>query len=534
MIDAHRLHHLTGLVGDLEPGTVCLVGAGPGDGTLISVRGAVRLMQADVILHDKLIAPELLDLPTPEAQRVFVGKWRGEKSWTQERINTALVEHARAGRRVVRLKGGDPFVFGRGGEECQHLAAAGVPFEVVPGITAAFGAPATAGIPLTHRGLSRSFTLVTGHADPNEPERLDFAALARMETVALYMGVKNLAANCQGLMDAGMAAHTPAAVIHWGTRPEQRTVTGTLADIARQVAHEAIAPPAMILIGQVVRLRQELEWFERRPLHGQVVVVTRPRDQAAGLTGPLIAAGAQVVEAPTIEVADMEDPSAVDAALRQLSAYDWLVLTSSNGVDALFCRLSTLGFDARALAGVRIAVVGSATAARLQGRGIHPDLVPPEAVGESLAEAMMAQGVKGRRVLLLRADIAREQLVTDLKAGGALCDDVPAYRTVWPESLPADFMARWDAGGIDWITFTSPSSLVNLLALIGDERRGELRRFKLASIGPVTTRAIRQAGFEVSAEADPHDVSGLVAAIRAVVKGEADGRPDPCGRTGEP
>ena len=335
-VNLDNLSWLVTMTGELAPGSVSLVGAGPGDGTLISLRGAVRLLQADVVLHDKLIGPELFSLIRPDAERIFVGKWRGTHPWTQDQINTALVEHARAGRRVVRLKGGDPFVFGRGSEECEHLAGAGVPFEVVPGITAAFGAPATAGIPLTHRGLSRSFALVTGHAEPDDEHPLDFAALARMETIAIYMGLKNLGTNCDALVRAGMAADTPAAVVEWGTRPTQRTVVGSLATIAARVAGEDIQPPAMVLIGQVVRMRESIEWFERRPLHGQVIAVTRMRDQAEGLSGQLASLGAEVIEAPTLEIGPVEDYTAVDEALAALSRYAWLVVTSANGVDALF------------------------------------------------------------------------------------------------------------------------------------------------------------------------------------------------------
>jgi len=512
------IERLVRLVGEFEPGMVSLVGAGPGDSALISVRGAVRLTQADVILHDKLIGPELLDLPRPDAERIFVGKWRGDKVWTQEQINTALVEHARVGRRVVRLKGGDPFVFGRGGEECEYLAAAGVRYEVVPGITAAFGAPASAGIPLTHRNLSRSFALVTGHAEPDQPGGPDFAALARMETIAFYMGVRMLGANCRRLIEAGMPATTPAAVIQWGTRPQQRSVVGTLADIAERAAKEAIEPPALVLVGHVVALRERIEWFERRPLHGQVIVVTRMVDQAASLSGSLQAAGAEVIEAPTIELAEVEDPSTIDQALQRLPQYAWIVLTSVNGVDGLFKRLHGLNLDARALAGIKVAAIGSATAQRLREYGIRPDLLPEEAVGESMADALVRKGVNGQRILLPRADIAREQLPATLRQAGAQCDDLPVYRTVCPVSLPAQFLTRLDAGQVDWITLTSPSSFVNLLALLGEARKEALRRVKLASIGPVTTKAVRQAGFEVAVEAEPHDVPGLVAAIRRAVE----------------
>lgn len=514
MDESEALNRLARLVGAFEPGTVALVGAGPGDSALISIRGAVRLTQADVVLHDKLIGPELLDLCRPDAQRIFVGKWRGDKVWTQDQINAALVEHAKAGRRVVRLKGGDPFVFGRGGEECEYLAAAGVRYEVVPGITAAFGAPASAGIPLTHRNLSRSFVLVTGHAHPDEPGGPDFDALARMETIAFYMGMKMLAENARRLIAAGMASTTPAAVIQWGTRPGQRTIVGTLADIASRVEAANLTPPALVLIGRVVALRERIGWFEQQPLHRQVIVVTRPREQAAGLSDLLRSAGAEVIEAPTIECVEPEDWTPVETALRNLSSYHWVVLTSANGVAAFFKGLERLGLDARALAGTKMAAIGAATADRLKSYGIRPDLIPAEAVGESMAEALIRAGVKGRRVLLPRADIGREQLPASLREAGAECDDLPVYRTICPESLPAAFLARLEAGGVDWITLTSPSSFVNLLTLLGEGRHELLRRVRLASIGPVTTRAVRAAGFEVVCEASPHDVEGLVAAIK--------------------
>jgi uroporphyrinogen III methyltransferase / synthase len=512
------LHNLIALVGELAPGTVALVGAGPGDAALISIRGAARLMQADVVLHDHLIGAELLDLLRPGAECILVGKWRGQHVWTQDEINAALVQHARASRRVVRLKGGDPFVFGRGGEECLYLASAGIPYEVVPGITAAFGAPATAGIPLTHRGLSRSFVLVTGHADPDDPSPLDFAALARMETIAFYMGVRNLGANCSQLIAAGLDPTTPAAVIHWGTRPEQRTIIGTAADIAERVAGERIDPPAMVLIGKVVSLRDSIEWFERRPLHGRCVVVTRPRDQAAALSGPLAAAGAEVIEAPTIAVAPVEDASEVDRALRHVADYAWLVLTSANGVEALFERLEAMHADARALAGPKIAAVGPATAAALTAKGVRPDLIPPEAVGESIAELLIAEGVAGKRILLLRADIARRDLPATLTAAGAICDDLPIYRTICPPTLSPEFLQRLDAGRIDWITLTSPSAFQNLPTLLGSTRAEALHKIRLASIGPVTTKAVQAAGHRVAVEANPHDATALVAAIVAAEK----------------
>lgn len=507
------LEPLSALVGEFPGGMVCLVGAGPGDSTLISVRGAVRLMQADVVLHDKLVGADLLALASPDAERVFVGKWRGRHVWKQEEINDALVRLAQQGKRVVRLKGGDPFVFGRGGEECQALAREGIPFEVVPGIPAAFGAPATAGIPLTHRGLSRSFALVTGHADPRESPALDFAALARMDTTVFYMGVKNLVPNCEGLIAAGMDPQTPVAVIQSGTQPDQRTIIGTLADIGGRAQAAGVVSPAMIVVGQVVGLREKLAWFEHRPLFGQTVAVTRGADQAAMLTGALRAAGARVIAAPTIAIADIADHAVVDQALARLQQYAWLVLTSVNGVDALFARLAAGGHDSRRLAGPKIAAVGAATADRLLGQGIKADLIPEEAVGEALAAAMVAEGLAGNRVLLLRGDLAGGAMVRKLEEAGAVCDDLVIYRTVRPQALPADFLTALRAGAVDWIVFTSPSCLVNLWELLEAQDRDRLRAAKLASIGPVTSQAIRKKGLEPAAEAEPHGVAGLVAAM---------------------
>jgi len=517
--DRDRWQVLERLVGAFPAGMVSLVGAGPGDSALISVRGAVRLMQADVVLHDRLVGPELLDLPRPAAERIFVGKYRGEHVWTQEQINEALIRHARAGKRVVRLKGGDPFVLGRGGEECLALAEAGVRYEVVPGITAAFGAPATAGIPLTHRGMSRSFALVTAHDAPDGPESPDFGALARMGTIVLYMPLKTLHRSCEALIEAGLSPGTPAAVIHWGTRPEQRVVEGTVGDVADRVAAERIAPPAMVVIGPVVALRRSLAWFERQPLFGRTVVVTRMPDQAPALADALRAAGAEVIEAPTIALEAVADTTPVDEALRLIDACDWLVLTSANGVKAFFQHLSRLGLDARHLAGVRIAVVGRATAACLSQWGIRADLVPDEAVGEALAEAMIREGVAGRDVLLLRAEVARPELPDALRRAGARVKDVPVYRTVAPERLPEHFVRALEDGGVDWVTLTSPSSFENMLKRLGPEHVERLRKVKLASIGPVTTRAIRAAGFREAVEANPHDVPGLVSAILAAEQG---------------
>ena len=505
---------LAGMVGDFEPGGVALVGAGPGDRALICVRGAVRLMQADVVLYDaSAAATDLLELVDPQAERVCVDP-PAQEAWSQEEINAALVRYARAGKRVVRLVTGDPFVAGRCVKECVHLIAARVRCEVVPGMPVEIGVSASTGIPLTQQGVSRLVAIAGEPVEPDAWAEADFAALAGMPTVVLAVaGLDGLDRCCERLIDAGMDARMPAAAVSRPARPAQQTIVGTVGDIAGRVSGEQIEGPLVLLIGQAVRLRETAEWFERRPLYGQTVAVTRMPDQSAALRAALEVLGAEVIETSTIELAEVDDYYAVDQALRRIREYDWLVLTSASGAAATFARLEAMGLDSRALAGPRIAAIGSATAARLMEHGVRPDLVPNEAVGEALAQAIIQRGVAGRRVLLLRSDIARSHLVEALAGAGAACDDLAVYRTVCPQSLPAEFVERIDAGRIDWLTLTSPSSLVNLLQLLGKDRLQKLRRVKLASIGPVTTRAIRESGLAEAVEANPHDLPALVAAI---------------------
>jgi len=502
------------IVGPFEPGTVCLVGAGPGDPGLISIRGAVRLRQADVILYDRLVDARLLRLAGASAELVCVGKQAGQGNLAQDEINRQLIQRARAGARVVRLKGGDPFVFGRGGEECEALAAQNVAFEVVPGITAAIAAPAYAGIPVTHRAAASTFALATGHEDPAKPgSSVDFAALARMGTVALYMSVGNLQANCRELIRAGLDPDTPAAVIQNGTLPTQRTVAGPLSEIADRAADAGVAPPAMLVIGRLVALRDKLAWFESRPLFGRRILVTRPQPQAAALAGRLMQLGADVIEAPTIAIEPFEDTTRVDEALRNLRRYDWLILTSVNGVEGLVRRLQAVNLDARALAGVRLAAIGPATAAKLRAWMLQPDLVAASATSRSLAEALTGLDLAGKRCLLLRADIATPELPEALRRAGAVCDDLPIYRTTCPARLATAALEALQQRRIDWITFTSASTVRNFVALLGKNRLGWLEGVRLASIGPVTSRALREHGLEPTTQADPHTIPALVSAI---------------------
>ncbi|NLX12615.1 MAG: hypothetical protein GXY44_03040 [Phycisphaerales bacterium] len=514
MLELNSIHKLRPLVGEFEPGTVCLVGAGPGDGSLISVRGAARLMQTEVVFYGSGIEPELLALLRGDVKRICIGGDLAHPAWPSDQLNNELVRYVMEGKRVVWLTKGDPFLFNQGFRISQHLAQAGVFYEVVPGISTVLAGSVMAGIPLMCAGQSGAVALASRQNDPDVSRGLNFGALVGMDAIALFMEINELADNCRSLIEAGMDPDTPTAVTQCPSMPRQRTVTGSLKTIATQALGERIESPALVLIGRSVAQRQSIEWFENRPLHGQTIVVTRMEHEAADLSGPLRLMGANVLCAPTIELQDVEDYTEVDKALRALDQYDWLILTSCNGVDALFRRLNILELDGRVLAGVKIAVVGTGTAGRLREYSIRADLIPPESVGDSLAEALLNQDMRNKRVLMLRADIARNRLPSLLTKGGALCNDPAIYRTVCPERLPEAFIEHLDRGQIDWITLTSPSCMVNLLALLGRERAKGLWSLKLASIGPVTTRAIRKLGYIETVEANPHDITGMVEAIR--------------------
>jgi uroporphyrinogen III methyltransferase/synthase len=494
-----------------RPGVAYLVGAGPGDPGLLTARALELIASADVIFHDRLIPPGALNAARPDAELVYVGKMPGKPALPQEEINERLVEAGRAGRSVVRLKGGDPFVFGRGGEEGEALRAAGVEFEVVPGVTAGVAAAAYAGIPVTHRDDASAVAFVTGHEDPEKGESaLDWDALARFPgTLVFYMGVRRLADNARALIEAGRDPEEPAAAIERGTMEGQRTVLGTLASLAEEVERAAIGAPAAIVVGPVVARREALAWLERRPLHGRRVVVTRARAQASGLAATLRGLGAEVVELPAIRIEPLIDSDEARRAAQEIGDYALVCLTSPNGVGLLFELLLAAGSDARALAGATIAAIGPGTARALAERGVTADVVPERFVAEALVDALADVDVSGRRVLVARAREARDVLPEALRDRGAEVDVVALYETVREEPAAEAVEA---AGGADYVTFTSSSTVRNLTDALG-ERFPDAAR--VVSIGPVTSEAARDAGLTVDVEAERHDIDGLVSALLA-------------------
>jgi len=504
-------------------GTVHLVGAGPGDPGLLTVRARELLTSCDAIVYDALANPALLDDPdiAPETERHFVGKRGGALSTPQDEIIALVVRLSREGKRVVRLKGGDPFVFGRGSEEAQALVAAGVPFEIVPGVTAGIAASAYAGIPVTHRGVSTSVTFVTGHEDPAKGAiDTDWPALARVVrsggTLVLYMGVARLAGIIAALEGAGLDAGTPAAAIEWGTYPRQRTVVATLDTLVDAARREAIGAPAITVVGDVVRLRDEIRWFDVRPLHGARVLVTRARAQASELAARLRALGADVLEAPAIRIEPL-DAGPLRDALRRLAEYQWAVFTSRNAVEITWRELREMegGRDARAFARTRLAAVGPATADALLACGLAADVVPERFVAEGVVAAMSARNdVRGARVLYARAEGARDVLPASLREMGASVDEIAIYRSVPDDAGAAAARDALDRGAVDAITFTSASTVRFFADAVGAAALGSAR---VVTMGPVTTEAARSLGLPVHAEAAEATLDALVQAVVGVL-----------------
>ncbi|HWM54938.1 MAG TPA: uroporphyrinogen-III C-methyltransferase [Solirubrobacterales bacterium] len=492
-------------------GVVYLVGAGPGDPGLMTARALELIASADAIFHDRLIPPGALDGARSDAELAYVGKAPGAPSVPQDEIGERLVAAAQAGKSVVRLKGGDPFVFGRGGEEGEALRDAGVEFEVVPGVTAGVAASAYAGIPVTHRDDASAVAFVTGHEDPEKSETaLEWDALARFPgTLVFYMGVKRLGENAETLIAAGRDPAEPAAAVERGTMDGQRTVVATLATLAEAVEREGVGAPALIVVGPVVQRREALAWLERRPLHGRRVVVTRARAQTSGLAATLRALGAEVIELPAIRIEPRLGSEEVRGAIDSIEDYALICLTSPNGAQLLFEALAATGKDARALAGATVAAIGPGTARALAEHGIAADVVPERFVAEALVEALADVEVAGSRILVARAAEARDVLPEALRERGAEVDVVALYETVREQPAAEAVEA---AQGADYVTFTSSSTVRNLTEALGDRFP---RGARVVSIGPVTTEAARDAGLEVDVEAERHDIDGLVAALLA-------------------
>jgi len=522
--------------GATRPGVVYLVGAGPGDPGLMTARSLELIASADAIFYDRLIPPGALDGARADAELVYVGKAPGRPSVAQDEIGERLLEAARAGQSVVRLKGGDPFVFGRGGEEGEALRAAGIEFEVVPGVTAGVAASAYAGIPVTHRDDASAVAFVTGHEDPEKPETaLDWDALAAFPgTLVFYMGVKRLRDNAAALIAAGRSANEPAAAVERGTMAGQRTVVASLATLADAVEREGVGAPALIVVGDVVGRREALAWLERRPLHGRRVVVTRARAQASGLAATLRGLGAEVVELPAIRIEPRIESEDVRRAVERIGEYALICVTSPNGAHLLFETLDRAGLDARALGGedgsaafaacrpernkgrtrgAVVAAIGPGTARALAEHGIRADVVPEKFVAEALVEALADVDVEGRRVLVARAAEARDVLPDALRERGADVDVVALYETVREAPDEAAVDAAQDA---DYVTFTSSSTVRNLTEALGDRFPAAAR---VVSIGPITSEAAREVGLEIAVEAERHDIDGLLAALLADATG---------------
>ncbi|HDQ40198.1 MAG TPA: uroporphyrinogen-III C-methyltransferase [Desulfonatronum sp.] len=507
---------------------VYLLGAGPGDPELITLKAKRLLETADTVVYDYLANSRFLTWCRPDAEIYYVGKKGGDHTLPQDKINALLVERAKAGKTVARLKGGDPYVFGRGAEEAEELLEHGIDFEVVPGVTSAVAAPAYAGIPLTHRRFASSVSFITGHEDPTKPESVhDWEALARSaSTLVFFMGVKNLPDITANLIAAGRSAHTPAALVRWGTTCRQRSLISTLAAIAQDAQKQGFAPPSLLVVGEVVSLHDKLNWFEQRPLLGRGVVVTRSREQASDVVTALENLGACCHEFPTIAVTPMDDPAPIQDAAAQLGSYDWVVFTSVNGVRMFWDVLDTQGLDARAFAGTQVAAIGPATAQGLAERGVKADFVPAKYVAEDIVQGLLSRGVAGKRVLIPRAEQAREVLPEELLRAGARVEVLPVYRTLPVTTGAEELMTALDKGEVHYITFTSSSTVTNFFTAIAPEVIQRHREgLRLACIGPVTARTLKAHGFTSDIQPEDYTIPALVQAVVQDAQDQKGGRP---------
>lgn len=497
---------------------VYLIGAGPGDPGLFTLKGRDILAKADVVVYDYLANESLLDHARPDAERIYVGKKGGDHTLSQSGINDLIVSKAKEGKTVARLKGGDPYMFGRGGEEGEELLAAGIAFEVVPGVTSGIAGPAYAGIPLTHRAHSSSVCFATGHEDPTKPESAhNWEALAKSaSTLVFYMGMKNLPEISARLIAAGMPEDTPAALVRWGTTPRQRSLIADIKTLPREAEKHGFSAPSLIIVGSVVGLHEQLGWFEKRPLFGKGVVVTRAREQASDSAALLAELGAEVIQFPTIKIQPLSDYSPVHAAIRSLSSYRLAVFTSVNGVRHFWLQLQALGLDTRALGALKVAAIGPATAVALRERGITPDLVPDKYVAESVAEGIIklcGGDIKGMRVLIPRAAAAREVLPETLEKAGADVTILPVYETVPSDARKDEVLTKLDAGEINCITFGSSSTVTNFLSLVPVEVLKKYPDLKFACIGPVTAATLQEAGLKCHIQPDDYTIPALARAL---------------------
>ncbi|HLG96770.1 MAG TPA: uroporphyrinogen-III C-methyltransferase [Bryobacteraceae bacterium] len=483
---------------------VYLVGAGPGDPDLITWKGRKLLAIADTVLYDYLASEHLLDLTPKHCERIYVGKKKAVHAFPQEEICQMMIERARRGLTVIRLKGGDPFIFGRGGEEVEALSEAGVEFEVVPGVTSPLGIAAYSGVPLTHRDHTKLVTFVTGH----DLGAIDWSRVGQSETLVIFMGIGAIHEIAREIMKHGRSGSTPAIAVRWATRPDQQTVTGTLATIADRIDEAHMKPPATVIIGEVAGLHEKLNWFEKLPLFGRKIVITRAADQAEELSDRLRALGADALELPVISIEPADDPGPLDRALDRLSTYDWLIFTSVNGVRFFLDRLDRSSHDLRSLK-ARICAIGPATRRAIENLHLKVDLMPSEYVAESLVQAFASERLAGKRVLLPRAAVARDLIPAELSRLGAQVDVVESYRNVVPAGAAGRAREIFSASP-DWVTFTSSSTVKNLVSITGPE---SLERVRIASIGPVTSETARSLGLTVHAEAKQFTIDGLIQAI---------------------
>jgi uroporphyrinogen III methyltransferase / synthase len=498
----------------LNKGYVYLVGAGPGDPKLITIKGSECIAKAEVLVYDRLASRHLLNLARPNCELIYVGKSPDRHTLKQDEINQLLVDKGLEGKIVTRLKGGDPFVFGRGGEEAEALLDAGIPFEVVPGITSAISVPAYAGIPVTHRDLTSSFAVITGHEDPSKNETsIQWNHIARSHgTLIFLMGMENLPLIAQKLVENGKNPNTPVGIIQWGTRPEQRTLVGELNTIAERVKEAGFTNPSIIIVGEVVSLREKLQWFEKKPLFGQRIIVTRARHQASELSQAIEALGGEAWEFPTIEIAPPSDKTLLLKAFDELKLFQWLIFTSVNGVESFFGELLEQKRDVRDLVGLELVAIGPATKAALEKRGLRVAYVPEEYRAEKVVEGLSTRVKAGERVLLARAEEARDVLPESLKSMGVEVWDVPVYKTILGSANRAELQRMLQNQEIHTVTFTSSSTVKNFLKLL-DGKTDLLKNVSLYSIGPITSATARELGLTIHGEALEYTIGGLVEAL---------------------